>query len=328
VWALVTGVVLMAAPASASPTVVQFEAKGTEADVEALRVSLDDWLRPMKLTLRRVQQLPTGIDDEIAARVRVVWGELNCVVEVFQPDGALVRRKELPIAGAPLLVSETAALVAHAGISEFVSARGEVTSSTQPPLVTAPAPAVSKPPLELGVGAWFQSRSWDERSPFVFGGGGEVNVALPVGALRPAASLMLAYQGPIAREGGNVNLVMQALSVRLLPGAKTRLGLFELEAGIGGGLDFMIASTSSNVIPQSALRAERLDLAPFFSADLGVRFHPTPSSGVMLRVLFDFDPARRRYVSNIDGEQTLLAVPWAVRPMIQLGFSFDLVRAP
>ena len=52
-----------ATPASAAPTVVQFEAKGGEADVEALRVSLDDWLRPMKLTLRRVQALPTGIDD-------------------------------------------------------------------------------------------------------------------------------------------------------------------------------------------------------------------------------------------------------------------------
>jgi hypothetical protein len=48
----------------------------------------------------------------------------------------------------------------------------------------------------------------------------------------------------------------------------------------------------------------------------------------MLRVMLDVDPARRRYVSNIAGEQTLLAVPWAVRPMIQLGVTFDLVRAP
>ncbi|MFT3711164.1 MAG: hypothetical protein QM817_26340 [Archangium sp.] len=327
-FTFVIGAVLLATPASAAPTVVQFEAKGSEADVEALRVSLDDWLRPMKLTLRRVQALPTGIDDEIAARVRVAWSETVCVVEVFRPDGALVRRKELPVGGAPLLLSETAALVAHAGIQEFVATRRDVVASTQPPMVTAPTPEVVKPPLELGVGAWFQSRSWDERSPFVFGGGGEVNVALPVGPLRPAASLLLAYQGPVAREGGNVNLSMQALSVRLLPGAKSRLGLFEFEAGIGGGFDFMIASTSSNVIPQSQLRSERVDLAPFFSADLGVRFHPTPSSGLMLRVLLDVDPARRRYVSNVGGEQTLLAVPWAVRPMIQLGFTFDIVRAP
>ena len=146
--------------------------------------------------------------------------------------------------------------------------------------------------------------------------------------LRRTRRVLESPQGPVVREASDVSLAVQALSVRLLPGARTRLGMFELEAGIGGGVDFMIATASSPVIPRSALTRDRVDVAPFFSAMAGVRFHPTPSSGVMLRVLLDVDPARRRYVSNIGGETTYLAVPWAVRPMVQLGFSFDLVRAP
>lgn len=321
---------LFALPArAAEATVVQFEALGAESDVEALRVSLEDWLRPLKLTLRRVRELPTGIDDAVAARVRVVWNEEVCVVEVFKPDGQPVRRKELARQGPPLVVSESAALLAHVGIQEMLlSAPHEEGTSLQPPMVTAPAPVVTKPPVEVSIAAWFQTRSWDERSPFVFGAGSEVTASLPVGVLRPSASLIVAYQGPVVREGSNVSLSMQAVSVRLLPGARTRVGSFEFEAGIGGGLDVMIANTNSPVIPPSGLMRDRVDAAPFLSAMAGLRFHPTPSSGVLLRVLLDVDPARRRYVSNIAGEQTLLAVPWAVRPMIQLGFAFDLVRAP
>lgn len=325
-------VLLFAAPVrAAEASLVQFEATGGESDVEALRVSLEDWLRPLKLSLRRVRELPTGIDDEVAARVRVVWSDVLCVVEVFKPDGVLVRRKELARTGPPLVISESAALVANAGIQELLLSQPRTGgTSIQPPLVTAPVPAPSpaKPPVEVSIAAWFQSRSWDERSPFVFGAGSEVTASLPLGALRPAASLVVAYQGPVVREASDVSLAVQALSVRLLPGARTRLGMFELEAGIGGGVDFMIATASSPVIPRSALTRDRVDVAPFFSAMAGVRFHPTPSSGVMLRVLLDVDPARRRYVSNIGGETTYLAVPWAVRPMVQLGFSFDLVRAP
>ncbi|MBL8914947.1 MAG: hypothetical protein JNM17_29850 [Archangium sp.] len=319
---------LFAVPARATETtLVQFEARGPETDVEALRVSLEDWLRPLKLTLRRVQELPVGIDDEIAARVRVVWSDEVCVVEVFKPDGQPVRRKELARQGSPLVISESAALVAHVGIQELLlSAPREGGTSMPPPMVTAPT--TPRAPIDVSIAAWFQTRSWDERSPFVFGAGSEVTVALPTGALRPSASLVVAYQGPVVREGSEVSLSMQALSIRLLPGARTRVGAFEFEAGIGGGLDLMIANTRSPVIPRSALIQDRVDAAPFFSAMAGLRFHPTPSSGVLLRVLLDVDPARRRYVANISGEQTLLAVPWAVRPMIQLGFSFDLVRAP
>ena len=142
---------------------------------------------------------------------------------------------------------------------------------------------------------------------------------------------VLAFSGcPIALSAAETgHLVLTTLHTIDSASTINRIvGMFELEAGIGGGVDFMIATASSPVIPRSALTRDRVDVAPFFSAMAGVRFHPTPSSGVMLRVLLDVDPARRRYVSNIGGETTYLAVPWAVRPMVQLGFSFDLVRAP
>ena len=318
---------LAAGSSFAANGLVQVEARGEESDVLALTASLDDWLKSLKLSVRRVDALPSGADDEVAARVRVVWLETACVVEVFRVDGEPVRKKELPRGGPALLVTESAALVAHAAVQELVlEEKRLVRVSTQPPVEPAVVEAAApKSVVEVSVAAWFQSRTFDERSPVVFGGGGEVNVGLAVSAFRPGVSLVLAYQGPVARGGDFVTLSLQALSVRLLPGVRRRVGVFELEAGVGGGFDVLFADASSTTIQQYT--KDRVDAAPFFSALLGARWHPTPSTGVMLRVLLDVDPARRRYVSSVAGEPTVLAVPWAVRPMVQLGFSFDLVRA-
>ena len=48
-----------------------------------------------------------------------------------------------------------------------------------------------KPSVEGSVAAWFQSRSWDRESPFVFGGGGEVAASLPIADFRPALSFLV-----------------------------------------------------------------------------------------------------------------------------------------
>lgn len=317
--------VLAAEPVT--PTVVQFEASGPEGDVEALRVSLDDWLRPLKLQLRRVETLPTGVDDSVAARVRVAWTEETCVVDVLRTDGVNVRHKELARSGAPLLVSESAALVAQAGVQELVLLEArKVRVSTQPPLVTAPEVVAKKkdqPALEVGVAAWFQSRSFDETSPFVFGGGGELSLALPWAGFRPSASLLISYQGPVSRDGDYASVDVQSLSFRLMPGLKRQVGAFDFEAGAGAGVDAMIARISSTL----QHKPDRVDASFFVSALLGARWHLTDSAAVMLRVLLDVEPTRHRYTSDVNGTHTVLAAPWGVRPVIQLGVSFDFVRA-
>lgn len=327
------GVLLAAVAHAEGAPLVQLEASGDEGDVEALRVSLVDWLKPFKFELRRVQQLPTEADPEVAARVKVTWLDSVCVVEVLRSDGTLVRKKELPRGGPPLLISESAALVAHAAIQELeLTEKRRVRVSEQPPLLSAEvdtpvAQPAAKPPVEVSIGAWFQSRSWDAQSPFVFGGGAEVALSLPVAAFRPSFTFLTAYQGPLSRSTDLSNLDFQVVSLRGLLGVKRRLGDFELEGGLGGGFDLDILNASSSVIPRQFTK-DQVAVSGMFSAALGARWHPTPSSGVMLRVLLDVDPQRRRFVERIEGTSTLITVPWAVRPMIQLGFAFDLVRAP
>jgi hypothetical protein len=329
VSALLPLVVLLSATAPEPPKLVLLEAVGTPADVDALRVSLEDWLKPMALELELMNPLPPPEQLPSFARVRVVWTDEVCVVEVFRGNGALARKKLLPRAGAPLLVLESAALIAQAGVRELSIEEHQREPLSAPPLTAAeevvkqPAPP---PPstVELGLAAFVQGRSFDERSPFVFGGGAELHANLALGAWRPSASLLVAYQGPVSRSSTLVNLQVQTLSFRLLPGLKRELGVFELEAGGGGGLDVLLADTSASELPAGSFE-DRTDVAPFLSAALGVRVRPSESSAIFLRAVVDFDPAKRRYRARLGGEPVTLLEPWTVRPALQLGFSFDLI---
>ncbi len=303
---------------------VQLEAVGSASDVDALRVSLEDWLRPMQLELQVVSALPTPAAEPPFARVRVVWSDELCLVEVFRGTGELTRKKALPRGGPALLVSESAALIAQAGVQELSIEEAKRHPLPSPPSVAADVSS----PFELRLGAYVQGRSYDSTAPFVLGGGAELNADLALGPWRPAASLLISYQGPVVRDVASVNLQVQTLGFRLLPGLKRELGAFELEGNLGGGLDLLLSSASSTEIP---VKPHHLAPAPFFTAALGVRWHPTVSSAIFLRALVDFDPARRRYLSRVGAEPaTVLLEPWRVRPSLQLGFSFDLIsgRSP
>jgi hypothetical protein len=289
----------------------------------------------MQLELEIVSSLPTPEQQPSFARVRVVWTDDFCIVEVFRGNGELTRRKSLSRTAAPLLVSESAALIAQAGVQELsIEEAKRQPLPTPPPVLAADVKLKTEEPppsgIRLGVAAFAQGRAYDATAPFVFGGGLELHGSLGSSAWRPHASLLFSYQGPISRDVDYVNLDVQTLSLRLLPGVMRALGPFEIEAGAGGGLDVLLAHTSSTEIPREYLTRNRADLAGFFSVDLGLRWHPTPSSAIFLRALVDFDPARHRYRSSIAGETTTVLEPWGVRPAVQLGFSFDFVspRAP
>lgn len=315
--------------------VVLLEAVGNPVDVEALRTSLEDWLRSLELELHLVGVLPPP-SEAAFARVRVVWSDETCVVEVFSETGALRRRKALPRGGPPLLVSESAALVAQAAVQELeieerrkppppapvsaVSAVSEVTGGQG-------APPEAQPPFELRVAAYFQGRGYDSISPVVFGGGAQVSASFGDGPWHPGVSLLVGYQGPLTRQALTVDLQvqLQALSFRLLPSLRRRFGPLELELGLGGGLDALIAATTSSTVPGPRMRPSRVDAAPFFTAELGVSLRLSSATAVFLRAVVDLDPARRRYVSTIAGEREYLLVPWTARPALQLGFSFDVM---
>ena len=322
--------------AAEAPKRVLLEAVGSPKDVESLKASFEEWLRPMQLELKMVPSLPTAEQQPSFARVRVVWTDDFCIVEVFRGAGELTRRKSLSRTAAPLLVSESAALIAQAGMQELsIEEAKRQPLPTPPPVIAADVTAkeleVTPSGLRLGLAAFVQGRAYDATAPFVFGGGAELHGSL-VGpsAWRPRASLLVSYQGPVTRQADFVNLQLQALSLRLLPGLARTAGPFEFEAGAGGGFDVLIANTNSSEIPREFITRSRADVAPFFSAAVSARWHPSQSSAIFLRALVDVDPARRRYRSTIASETTTLLEPWDVRPAVQLGFSFDFIapRAP
>jgi hypothetical protein len=326
---LLVGVNVAAAEA---PKLVLLEAVGSQSDVDSLKTSFEEWLRPMQLELKMVPSLPTPEQQPSFARVRVVWTDDFCIVEVFRGAGELTRRKSLSRTAAPLLVSESAALIAQAGVQELSIEEAKQQSSLTPPPVIAAEVKAKEPSaapdsgLQLGLAAFVQGRSYDATAPFVFGGGAELHGSLgSPGAWRPKASLLFSYQGPVTRQSDFVNFQLQALSIRLLPGIARTVGSFEFEAGAGGGFDVLIANTNSGEIPREFITRTRTDVAPFFSAALGARWHPSASSAIFVRALVDFDPARRRYRSTIAGETTTVLEPWGVRPAVQLGFSFDFI---
>lgn len=318
--------------------VVLLEAVGTPVDVDALRISLEDWLRSMQLELHLVSVLPLP-EEPSFARVRVVWTDETCVVEVFAANGALRRRKALPRGGPALLVSESAALIAQAGVQELSieeRARQElpvaVAAPAPPPVVEAPVePSIS--PVGLGVAAYLQGRSYNSAAPFVFGGGAEVAAIFGEGPWHPGVSLLLGYQGPVGQDAEQVvlHVQLQTMQVRLLPTVRRQFGPLEAELGLGGGLDALFASSTSELTPPS-LRPHKVDAAPFLTAAAALRWRVTPDSAVFLRAVVDLDPARRRYVSRVADQVEYLLVPWLARPALQLGFSFELVslaeRAP
>lgn len=309
--------------------VVLLEAVGNPVDVDALRTSLEDWLRPMQLELHLVSVLPPADAEPSFARVRVVWTDETCVVEVFGEGGALRRRKSLPRGGPPLLVSESAALIAQAGVQELTVAESR---RQQPPAPVAVVPEVQRAPpppaptsaFGLDVGAYVQGRTYNGTAPVVFGGGAEVAANFGTGPWHPGVSLLMAYQGPVSEETSLLTLQLQTISLRLLPSVRRQFGPFEVELGLGGGLDVLIASTSTSV-PREFVRHRRLDAAPFFTAEAALRWKVTPASAIFLRALVDLDPARRVYRSTVGDVQTYSLVPWIARPALQLGFTFDVV---
>ena len=314
--------------------VVLLEAHGNPVDLEALRTSLEDWLRSMQLELHLVGVLPPEAEP-CFARVRVAWTDETCVVEVFAPDGVLRRRKALPRGGPALLVSESAALIAQAGVQEL-----SIEESRRRPLPVPVIQQVEKPPevlgeqppFGLGLAAFVQGRGYGAAGPFLLGGGAEVSATFGDGPWHPELSLLLAYQGPVTEQGTYASVQLQTVSLRLLPSVRRKLGPFEVEFGLGGGLDALIAKTSTTLVSGPRQRTDRLDAAPFFTAAVGLRFHVTPASALFLRAVVDLDPARRRYVSVVADEREYLLVPWLARPALQLGFSFDVLsraeRAP
>lgn len=320
---------LCALAAQRSSNVVLLEAVGNPIDVEALRSSLEDWLHSLELELHQVGVLPPASEPAFA-RVRVVWSDETCVVEVFSQTGELRRRKALPRGGPPLLLSESAALVAQAAVQELELEEREKAKPPAPPspvVEVQGTPPEPQPPFELRVAAYFQGRSYDSISPVLFGGGGQVSASFGDGPWHPGVSLLLGYQGPVTRQAETVDLQvqLQTLSVRLLPSLRRRFGPVELELGLGGGLDLLIASTSSSTVPGARLRPNRVDPAPFFTAGLGASLRLTTATAIFLRAVVDLDPARRRYVSSFAGEREYLLVPWTARPALQLGFSFDVM---
>jgi hypothetical protein len=264
--------------------------------------------------------------------VRVVWTDEACVVEVFANDGVLRRRKSLPRGGPPLLVSESAALIAQAGVQELSVEESRrhplpapVTAAPPPEVLAEPPPP--QPPFGFGLAAFVQGRGYGAAGPFLLGGGAEATATFGDGPWHPELSLLIAYQGPVVEQGELATVQLQAVSLRLLPSLRHKAGPFDVELGLGGGLDALIATTSSTVRHHDSLAA-----APFFTAALALRFEFTASSGVFLRALVDLDPARRRYVATIGGDREILLVPWQARPALQLGFTFDILtrteRAP
>jgi hypothetical protein len=255
-------------------------------------------------------------------------------VEIFSPEGQLRRRKELPRGGPPLLISEAAALIAQAGIQELsIEERRRAlqpTADARPATPATPAPPAERAPASfvLRAGAFAQGRVFSGAHPVVFGFGAELSGGVSAGPWTPGALLLVAYQGPVSEETPLFSISQQAVQLRLLPSLRRSFGAFELELGLGGGLDLLIARTSAPTLPGRFVQANRLDPAPFVSAALSGRWQLTSATSLFVRATVDVDPARRRYVTQLGEVRESHLVPWLARPALQLGFSFELVGRP
>jgi hypothetical protein len=328
-WTLLTTVLLgvrVSAAEHVHSNVVLLEAVGSPVDVDALRTSLEDWLRSMQLELHLVGVMPPEAEPSFA-RVRVVWTDETCVVEVFGEGGALRRRKSLPRGGPPLLVSESAALIAQAGVQELSVEESKRHPLPAPVAVVPvevhgePLPDAASSPFGLDVGAYAQGRTYDGTAPFVMGGGAEVAASFGDGPWHPGGLFLLAYQGPISRQFSLGQLDLQTVELRLLPTLRRKVGPFEAEFGLGGGLDLLLVHTIFGLH-----RRDEVVAAPFFTIEAALRWKVTPASAIFLRAVVDLDPARRRFIADAPGlERETIIFPWIARPALQLGFSFDLV---
>jgi hypothetical protein len=115
----------------------------------------------LQLELEIVSSLPTPEQQPSFARVRVVWTDDFCIVEVFRGNGELTRRKSLSRTAAPLLVSESAALIAQAGVQELsIEEAKRQPLPTPPPVLAADVKLKTEEPppsgIRLGVAAFAQ----------------------------------------------------------------------------------------------------------------------------------------------------------------------------
>lgn len=322
-------VVLLAASSSRAEETktVTLEVVGGESDVSALEASLRDWLRSTPLSLRRMDAFTQPGNEPMFARVRVVWTDAACTVELFNSDGELTRRRSLPREGAALLVAEAAALITQAGLQELllVETKRKPVVSIAPPLPVVVVAAEQPSPLHLELGGFLAGRSYDTQAPFVFGGGVEASTHYAIGAWRPGLDFRFAYFAPMNRDSQLASLQLQTLVFRLDAELGRDLGPLRISLGAGGGLDVLISQTSSAQVPQQSVRASRVDPAPFFDVNLGIAFQPSARTSISLKLVLDIDPAPRRYTAQIAESSTTLLEPWRVRPSVLLGFAFDVL---
>lgn len=325
---LLLALVAVSARAAGPAPVVVLETDGPAEQVQLFTASLEDWGRS-----QQVQWV--GAADAPAARVRAQWSSLGVRVQVFRGADGLVRDKQVPLEGAPLVVTESAALLAHAALEEVLAASPAAPAEpsapraplTPPALVKATVPdepvQAPQPFARLVLGASFLARTYDAELPVAFGAGADATLSFLTGDFCPTVTLLASYQGPVSDRGDAVPLTvhLQTVGVRLLPGVERRFGALTVGLQGGGGLDVLFAeATAGEGLPSARLVPSRVDAAPFFTVALAARVQLAASVTFSLRLLADLDPAPRRYTAL--GEHLL--EPWSVRPGLQLGFDFDL----
>jgi hypothetical protein len=195
------------------------------------------------------------------------------------------------------------------------------------PLAVPPEPGEG-PGLELG--AWVSGRAVTDQALFVPGGGLASAWRFPSwGKLGPVVAVSVGYHGTFATSSPLVTTGTQSVSLRLLAQARYSLGDgLSLVGSLGAGADVFITSTGSELLEPSEYRAESVEVAPIVTAAFGVRGRVSPRVALFASLSADLDLAPRRYLTLVQGTRSLLFETWRVRPMLAVGFTFELWGGP
>ena len=156
------------------------------------------------------------------------------------------------------------------------------------------------------------------------GGGVRLELALEGGSWRPSAWLLAQAQTPFEIRALEFEVTIQTVPVRLGVGVTAVRGeSWRLDVGLGGGMDVFVTSPSSRTLPESRVKAQRVDVSGIITGTLALHVAIARSVDVWLALNVDVDPARPRWVAQAGPGQSPVFAPWPVRPGLLLGFSFS-----
>lgn len=316
---------------------------GEEDDRIAFAGSLSELLMRLDVDVALRQTDAPLPKDALLAIVTADWSDPAAVtvnIQDAQSHVVLVRR--LTRGASASVVIEAATHIVQSVIEELANPTAPKLSA--PPVLSAavvmPRPLEPQRPKEgmalslagfagarlFGVGAGGPPNGPPQGPAVGAGGGLRLELAWAGGRWRPSAWLLAQAQAPFEIRVPDFDVTIQTVPWRLGLGLDALHGdSWRFAVGLGGGGDVFHTTPSSRTLPESRVRAQRIDVSPIITGHAALHFALGRSTDVFLAFNLDVDFTRPRWISTAGTQRNSVFAPWPVRPALLLGFSFSPV---